>query len=89
MASYNLMKRADRARLRADRQGELDAIKAGTWPRNLDDAMRWGLGRGDAGHARKCIEVELEYLDGVGARIESGELAGWEPDESTAPVQVR
>jgi len=88
MASYNLMKRADRARLRADRQGELDAIKAGLWPRDLNDAMRWGLGRADADHARKCITVELEYLDGVGARIDAGELVGWEPEGSTLPAQA-
>ena len=84
MASYNLTKKADRARMRADRMAEVAAIDAGQWPRDIDDNMRWGACRTfhdmaeKALYARQMCMTEVEYLDGVPTRIVAGELAGWE-----------
>lgn len=80
MGSYNLMKRADRDRMRADRMAELEAVVAGQWPRDLDDHLRWCSRPGDPAHTKKMCEAEIAYLDGVQARIEAEDpdLLGWE-----------
>lgn len=77
MASYNLMVEHDRDRLRHDRQAELAAVKAGLWPRDTDDLMRWS---GGVGTAERCLKAELGYLDGVDTRLAAGDpdLEGWE-----------
>lgn len=84
MASYNRMKVADRKREIDDRKAEIAAIDAGTWPRDLDDDMRWGIChhfRDAAEHAayarRMCLDV-VDYLEAIPARIKAGELPGWE-----------
>ena len=41
MSAYNLQLPDHRAQLRADRQAELDAIREGRWPRDINDALRW------------------------------------------------
>jgi hypothetical protein len=64
MASYNLMTQAGRDDLRRDRQGELDAARAGSWPRGLNDLMRWNPPRDVSAPewaARMC-EAELQSL---------------------------
>ena len=86
MASYNFMKRADRDRCRADRQAEIDATRDGSWPRTLDDAMRWGATKTFYGtpehsdYAAEMCQAEIDYLNGVEARIASGDdsVKGWE-----------
>jgi len=65
MTSYNLTKSVDREALRADRQSELDAIEAGTWPRDLNDLMRWSpphTVEPPVWAARMC-KLDLSYLD--------------------------
>lgn len=71
MSSYNLLKAADRERLRQDRQAELDAVENGTWPRDLNDLMRWSPPRRrDGTHtvapaiwaARMC-KLDLAYVE--------------------------
>ena len=42
MSGWNLMKAADRARARQEFEAELKSCQSGTWPRNLNDRMRWG-----------------------------------------------
>jgi len=92
MASYNLMRAADRARARADCQAEIDAVEAGQWPRDINDSMRWihpptspylpadENRRIAAEYAARMCRAEIEYLDGVDRRIAEGDpdLAGWE-----------
>jgi hypothetical protein len=84
MSSYNYMKRADRERALSERKSEIDAIDAGTWPRDINDDMRWGVlltfhDRAEkAGYARKCCENEVNYLEGIPARIKAGFLQNWE-----------
>lgn len=86
MASYNYTKAADRARSRAERQAEIDAVRKGTWPRDIDDSMRWGASKyfhdaqERAEYAAKMCQAEIDYLDGVERRIREGDssLAGWE-----------
>lgn len=86
MASYNRTKRADRDREIADRQAEIDAIKAGTWPRDINDRMRWGACRVfvDEHHRREYVvdmcQYDIDYLRDVQKRIEAGDpsVAGWE-----------
>lgn len=86
MASYNLMKRADRDRLKADRVAEIEAIDSGTWPRDLNDDMRWGAGRHfhdkaeKATYARRMCANEVDYLRDLQRRIDAKvpDLLGWE-----------
>lgn len=92
MASYNFSKAADRARCRADRQAEIDAVTAGTWPRDINDEYRWLNAPTNrylsakhnqeirAEYARKMCQAEIDYLDGVDRRVAEGDpdLAGWE-----------
>ena len=84
MASYNLMKRADRDRMLADRKAEIAAIDAGLWPRTIDDDMRWGWARTfhdkaeKAAYARFMCLGDVAYLERIPARIASGELSHWE-----------
>lgn len=84
MASYNRMKAADRAREMADRMAEVEAIDNGTWPRSLDDDMRWGPNQRfhdvteKATYARKLCMADVTYLEAIPARVVAGELPGWE-----------
>ena len=84
MAVYNRMKSASRACEITDRKAELGAIEAGTWPRSLDDDMRWGSQRyfrdmaEKAAYVRPLLEAEITYLEGIPSRIKAGELPGWE-----------
>ena len=82
MSSYNLMKISGRAAMRADRQAELDAVTAGTWPRDLNDQMRWTTRSGftPTEWAARMCKAELDYLDGVEKRLAANDpdLEGWE-----------
>jgi hypothetical protein len=92
MSSYDLTRAADRARMRADRMAEIEAVDAGAWPRNPEDEMRW-LGAPTSSylsathnqeirvaHAKKVCLLDIAYLDEVERRIQEGDssLAGWE-----------
>jgi hypothetical protein len=82
MASYDVQKKADRKRMRADRVAEQQAIRAGEWPRGDDDYMRWDPPHGfdPARWAGERCQNEIDYLDDVERRLSEGdpELAGWE-----------
>lgn len=84
MACYNRTKAASRKQEIEDRKAEIAAIDAGTWPRDLDDAMRWGANKTfhdaaeKAEYARTGCWAEVVYLEDIPARIEAGELPGWE-----------
>ena len=93
MASYNFTRAADRARCRADRQAEIDAADAGTWPRDINDQFRWVGARPSpylsaaehwrvmAEHARACCQWEIAYLLGLDQRSAADDdpsLTGWE-----------
>jgi hypothetical protein len=64
MPAYNLAKPEGREALRADRQSELDSVKDGTWPRDLNDIMRWSPPRGTdpSAWAVKMCRADLDYL---------------------------
>lgn len=82
--AYNRMKSASRQQEIEDRQAEMAAVDNGTWPRDLDDDMRWGVNKSfndmaeRAAWARKMCDLDVQYLRGIPPRIVSGELAGWE-----------
>lgn len=76
MQGYNLMRRADRDRKRADDQDELVAIREGKWPRDIDDRMRWSTS--DPSAVQAALEASIQYLDNIPDRIAAGELPGWE-----------
>ena len=86
MSSFNFTKSADRARCRAERQAEIDAVKNGTWPRDINDQFRWGAMRHfhdnqePAEHAAEMCQMDIEYIDGVDKRGLDGDpsVAGWE-----------
>ena len=84
MASYNRTKADSRRQEIADLTAEIVAIDAGSWPRDTDDAMRWGVGMSfyshadKAAHARRMCTGAVSYLQGIPARIAAGELPGWE-----------
>ena len=86
MAFYNLMRREDRDRLRADRVAEIAAIDSGEWPRSVDDSLRWGSSRyfvdgaERAEYARAMCVAEVEYLDALQKRVEAGDkdVIWWE-----------
>lgn len=86
MAFYDMSKAADRARCKADRQAEIDAVRDGTWPRDIDDQFRWGAMRvfcdaqEHAEYAEQMCQAEIDYIDGVAERIQAGDpsVAGWE-----------
>jgi len=71
---YNLCLARDRVRFRADREAELAAVKAGTWPRDISDRMRWcPPGTHTAAEwARHMCEVDLAYLDDIERRLSEG-----------------
>jgi hypothetical protein len=69
MAFYNLGKRADRDRMRAERVAELEAVENGTWPRDVNDYMRWMYGRAD--WAGKMCRQSIAYLDDLEKRIQA------------------
>lgn len=73
MSSYNLQKPEDRERYRQDHADELAAVESGTWPRDINDQMRWINGGGAPEYAAKMCQSAIDYIDGLEARIESGE----------------
>ena len=75
MSSYNLQKPEDRNRYRQDHAAELVATQDGTWPRDINDAMRWINGNTPEYAARMCKSA-IEYIDGLEIRIEAGEVEG-------------
>jgi len=89
MSSYNLTKRADRDQLRADRQAELDAVKTGAWPRDLNDECRWNecTSKHPAKYAAEMCQADITYLDGVERRLRDGDpdLQGWEGWQEKVP----
>lgn len=80
MSSYNLMKKADRQRMRADRGGEIKALQDGTWPRTIDEQMRWGATTRETEqeHAMRMCKADLAYLRDLEKRVQAGELEGYE-----------
>ena len=83
MTVYNRMKAADRVRERQDRQAELDAIEAGTWPRDIDDQFRWNNPSDkytNAEWAARMCRADIDYLNDLDTRIDQGDptLRGWE-----------
>lgn len=73
MASYNFIKAEDRARFRADRAAELEAIEAGLWPRDTNDVMRWTPPTwsdfsATEWAARQC-RADIAYVDGLNLRL--------------------
>lgn len=75
MASYNLQKKESRDRLRAERQGELDAIERGVWPRNINDKYRWisvPSGMTHAEYAKTMCQADLAYLNDLEGRLDAG-----------------
>lgn len=82
MSSYNLMKVAGREAMRADRQAELDATRDGSWPRDLNDSMRW-VGRNGTSPkdwAAKMCRFELDYLADLERRLQANDpsLEAWD-----------
>lgn len=79
MASYNFMKRADRDRCRKARRLEIASVGDKTWPRDRNDAMRWGAtktfadSQERAEHAKAMCEAEVAYLDDLDRRIATGD----------------
>ena len=81
---FDHTRRAGRLEAIAAYEAELAAILNGTWPRDVNDDMRWGSGRTfydraqKAAYVRGCLENHLTYLRAIPARIAAGELPGWE-----------
>jgi hypothetical protein len=75
MTCYNMQRKVDRERLRLDRTSELEAIKRGEWPRDIDDTLRWKPRRGvePVQHAEAMCRLDLEYLDDLDQRIRNGD----------------
>jgi hypothetical protein len=69
MAAYNLMKQEDRKRMREDRLAEIQAVQNGTWPRDIDDSVRWSKGTPE--YARRMCQDGISYLDDLEFRIDS------------------
>ena len=57
--------------MREDHASELRAIQDNTWPRDINDYMRW-VG-GQAVVARVCQQV-IDYLDELEVRVNRGDL---------------
>jgi len=88
----NYKSSSSRQEYRARLQGQLDAIKNGTWPRDLNDIMFWDRpvgvvrgrtwveGTGPRDWAQLMCEENLAYVDGLEKRLAEGapELKGWE-----------
>lgn len=87
MSCYNLMKKADREQYRADHQAELDAVNDGTWPRNINDQMRWIQGSGPE-YAARCCKSAIEGINDTERRLAAGDpdLKCWEG--WVAPVET-
>lgn len=66
--------------MRAERVEELEAIKTGNWPRDINDAMRWA--REGMNYAAECCRNEIKYLDSLEDRIQARDpdLSCYEPD---------
>lgn len=85
----NATKRKDREEALAGLREQLNACKAETFPRTLDEQMRYSAPTSPylhwaenqriyREHAERMIRSEIEYLEGVPARVAAGELPGWE-----------
>ena len=88
VASYSLTKAADRKKYRQDHVDELTAAENGTWPRDLNDEMRWIHAPNDpfdpqarAKYAARMCRSAIEYIDGLEQRIKEGDpdVASFEP----------
>lgn len=88
MPSYNLCKIKDRKQYRADHEAILKATQDGSWPRDINDEMRWSAPTYSI-HGRYWTEKEwaarmcegcIAYVDGVEKRLAAGDpdLKGWE-----------
>ena len=92
MPSYNLQNAASRAQYRAGYEAELAAAQDGTWPRDLNDQMRWQnlpkmpydppevVQAAHRAYVARICKQELDYLDDLERRIRAGspDLAGYE-----------
>ena len=89
MSSYNLTKPEDRTRYRQDHADELAAVENGTWPRDINDSMRWIHGRNAPEYAARMCRSTIDYIDDLEARIEAGEvdLLSYEPQPFTGEPQ--
>lgn len=75
MASYNLMKYESRVQYRLDAEAELAAVKDGTWPRDLNDEMRWIKGNEretPAEYAGRMCQESIDYIVDLENRIARG-----------------
>lgn len=77
-----MKKAADRAKERKARQEELEAIRNGSWPRDLNDSMRWKHphGRDSKDWAAHMCQTMLTYLDDLETRLAANDpdMEGWE-----------
>jgi len=92
MASYNLTKPEDREQYRKDHADELAACKDGSWPRDINDDMRWIHANGNLkqrqAYAARMCQSAIDYIDGLEKRIAEGdpEVSSFEPRTSTYGV---
>jgi hypothetical protein len=88
MSFYNLGKPEDRQRYREDHAAELAAVENGTWPRDINDQMRWVHGRGSPAYAAEMCRRSIAYIDDLEQRIEAGDPdlvgMGYEPQPTAA-----
>ncbi len=87
MACYNRMKAKSRKQEIADRKAEIAAVEDGTWPRDIDDEMRWGSTKTfhdmaeKARYAKDMCNGVLVYMEDLQDRLNAGGdpcLNGWE-----------
>lgn len=82
MSSYNLQRPEDRDRFRQDHAAELAATQDGTWPRDINDAMRW-INDNTPEYAARMCQSAIDYIDGLEERIKTGDVPlGFEPRAS-------
>lgn len=76
------MKAADRQELMAECETALEAIRQGTWPRDINDLFAWTSPRNESltTYAARMYQAEIDYLRGVNTRLSLGDpsLQGWD-----------
>jgi len=74
----NLQKKEDREKLRQACIEEIAAVRNGTWPRDINDYMRYVSSSPE--QALKVSEAHLQYLEELDVRLANNdpELDGWE-----------
>jgi len=84
MSSYNLGKPEDRNRYRQDHASELAAVEEGSWPRDINDQMRW-IRDPSPVYAAKMCRFAIAYIDDLEARIARGDpdLTSYQPQPET------